>query len=109
MEQTQYCLVLVTCPDQDTAERIASRLVSARLAACVNILSGMKSIYHWQGEVEEDQEVLLVVKTKVELVDPALISLVSKLHPYQVPEVLALPVIAGSADYLAWLEKETNS
>ena len=100
-------VVLVTCPSREVAERIAKALLEARLATCVNITPELKSIFWWKGEVEEASEVLMFIKTKAELLDE-LIARVRELHPYEVPEVIALPVAAGLSDYLAWVEEETK-
>ena len=100
-------VVLVTCPGRDVAERIAKALLEARLAACVNITSELKSFFWWEGKVEEASEVLMFIKTRAELLDE-LIDKVKELHPYEVPEVIALPVTAGSSNYLAWVKEETK-
>jgi periplasmic divalent cation tolerance protein len=93
-----YC----TCPDAGVAERIADALVSARLAACVNILPGVRSVYRWQEAVERADELLLLIKTTFDQVEP-LTALVVSLHPYELPEVLAVEVAAGSPGYLDWV------
>jgi periplasmic divalent cation tolerance protein len=99
-------LVLCTAPDEDTAARLAHALLEARSAACVNLLPGVRSIYRWQGGVEEAREVQLLIKTRA-----ARFAEVERVlrthHPYEVPEIIALPVDAGGADYLAWLASET--
>jgi periplasmic divalent cation tolerance protein len=101
-------VVLVTCPDRKVGERIARALVEERLAACVNVIPGLTSIYRWEGKICRDAEVLLVVKTRrIRL--PALTRRVKALHPYSVPEVIALPLASGSASYLAWLREATTS
>lgn len=100
-------LVLCTCPAAESAARIARTLVDERLAACVNRLPGVASVYRWQGEVHEDSEVLLLIKTRRELFEPLRARLVA-LHPYDVPEVIALEVAAGHAPYLEWLHAETG-
>ncbi len=100
--------VLVTAPDVECAERIARALVEEKLAACANLLPGVRSIYRWEGAVEEAQEVLMVLKTRATQVD-ALARRIAALHPYDVPEVLALPVAGGSARYLSWVLGETGS
>lgn len=106
-ESTPACAVLVTAPDAETGTRIARQLVEERLAACVNLLPGVRSIYRWQGAVEEDAEVLLVIKTAGErLSDVA--ARVKDLHPYALPEVVALPIVGGSAAYLDWLLAESS-
>ena len=95
-------VVLVTVPDFETARRMGHTLVGERLAACVNIVPGLTSIYHWEGEVAEDSELLLLIKTRRERYG-ALEARIKELHPYTLPEVLALPVYNGSVDYLRWI------
>jgi periplasmic divalent cation tolerance protein len=99
---TDFQIVLSTCADREQAERIARRLVEQQLAACVNILPGVQSIYRWQGNVESASEVLMVIKTSADLVSEVELTIAS-LHSYEVPEFLALPVFGGSHAYLAWL------
>ena len=97
-----FRILLSTCSNRAEAERIAHSLVESRLAACVNLLPGVRSIYRWQGKVESSEEILLLIKTaaaQVESVQRAIASL----HSYEVPEFLALEVSGGSEDYLAWL------
>ncbi len=103
---TDAVVVLVTAPGVDQAARIARALVEERLAACGNVVPGIRSIYRWQGAVQEDQEALLVLKTTRARFE-ALRARVLAMHPYEVPEVIALPVEAGSARYLAWIAGET--
>ncbi len=97
-----YCLVLCTCPDPDTARDLANTLVSRRLAACVNILPGLTSVYGWQGQVETATELLLLIKTQADRY-AALESCIRQHHPYEVPEIVALPIGRGSQDYLDWI------
>ncbi len=99
---TDKVVVFVTCSSAEEAGRIATALVEARLAACVNISSPVRSIYRWQGKLSDDEEVLLVIKTTRELFD-SLRRAVEKLHSYQVPEVICLPVIDGAPNYLNWI------
>jgi periplasmic divalent cation tolerance protein len=106
LESAKYITVLVTCP-VDKAPDLAGELVKARLAACVNIINGVRSIYTWKGELCDDAEALLVVKSRAELFK-ALRARVVELHPYDVPEVIALPIAAGHAPYLDWLEESTR-
>ncbi len=106
MESASYCLVLVTAPEEESARKIAGRLVEEKLAACVNLIHGVDSLYRWEGEVEEDCEVLLIIKTRTELITSHLVPLIHSLHPYQVPEVIALPIVTGSHKYLDWLGTE---
>ena len=100
---TDKIVVLTTCAAQSDAEQLARALVEARLAACVNILPGALSVYHWKGAIESEAECLLVIKTSRDLF-PALTAEVEKLHPYELPELLALPVVAGSPNYLKWFD-----
>lgn len=104
--QTPYVTVFVTAPP-DKAEQIARPLVEERLAACANIIPAVRSIYSWKGEICTDDEVLMVLKTRESLVE-ALRARVVELHPYEVPEVVALNITAGHAPYLAWIGENTN-
>jgi periplasmic divalent cation tolerance protein len=99
---SDFQIVLSTCANREEAERIAHRLVELQLAACVNILPGVQSIYRWQGNVESAAEVLMVIKTRADLV-PEVELTIAGLHSYEVPEFLVLPVFGGSHAYLAWL------
>lgn len=99
--------VFITAPGENEAAMIARSLVEARLAACVNIIKGIRSIYTWQGRIEDDSEVLMIAKTQHALLD-ALTAKVRELHSYDVPEVIALPVTGGSEDYLKWLRESTG-
>jgi len=93
---------LCACPDVAVAARIADALVQAELAACVNVLPGMRSVYRWQGAVERADEVLLLIKTVRAQVEPVG-ALVASLHPYELPELLAVEAAAGLPAYLAWV------
>lgn len=95
-------VVYCTCPDQESAGRIARIVVAGQLAACVNILPGVISVYRWQDEVREAAEFLLVIKT-THARYRQLEALLKRHHPYDTPEVLALPVVAGSEQYLDWV------
>ena len=100
-----YIQVVTTTALRDEAERIASELVEARLAACVQIVGPIRSTYRWQGKIESSEEWQCWVKTRGELfarVEEA----IRRVHPYEVPEILAVPVVAGSAAYLAWLDAQ---
>jgi periplasmic divalent cation tolerance protein len=99
----QFRIVLTTASSRDEAKRIAKALVEGRLAACVNLVDGVESIYRWQGEVEEAAEVLLLIKTNVEKIE-AVETAVRRLHSYEVPEFLIFEVNGGSAAYLKWLD-----
>ena len=100
---TDKIVVLTTCAVESDAERMARALVDGRLAACVNVVPGVRSFYHWKGATESSEEFLLMVKTSRDLFG-ALRAEMEKLHPYEVPELLALPVVAGAGDYLRWLQ-----
>jgi periplasmic divalent cation tolerance protein len=107
MPDHEYLLVSVTTPSSEEAKRIAEALVQERLAACVNIVPAITSIYHWQGEVHRDSEVLLIAKSRPELFDP-LAARVKELHSYEVPEIIALPIVAGSKAYLNWIDESVQ-
>lgn len=97
-------VVLVSGPDRAALETIAVRLVEERLAACVNLIPAVTSVYRWEGDVRRDEEALALVKTTRPALD-ALRARIHELHPYDVPEVLALPVEAGGTAYLAWIDE----
>lgn len=98
-------LVLNTCPDRDTARRIAQALVEQRLAACVNVVPGIESVYRWQDAVETDSEALLFIKTTSSAY-PALETALQQLHPYELPEIIAVSIDGGISGYLSWIKKE---
>lgn len=100
-------VVLITAQNEDEAARIAKTLVESRLAGCVNIINGIRSIYNWQGKIEDAAEALMVVKTQRKLFDD-LSKKVKELHSYTVPEIIAIPIVEGSADYLNWLKEVTG-
>jgi periplasmic divalent cation tolerance protein len=100
-------VVYITAPNEEDAAVIAKALVGEKLAGCVNIVENIRSIYRWQGNIEDDAEVLMIVKTQKHLFN-ALENRVKELHSYTVPEVIALPIIAGSEDYLRWLGEVTG-
>lgn len=104
---SEVLLVLTNAPDRDTAERIAVSLVTHRVAACVNILPGCTSVYHWQGKLERADEVPLLIKTTRDAY-ARMETKLRKLHPYEVPEIVALPVTAGLPSYLSWVQQETG-
>jgi periplasmic divalent cation tolerance protein len=97
-------VILCTCPDNKTAKRIAHKLVGDRLAACVNIIPGIESIYTWQNKIESSQEYLLLIKTNQDTY-VKLEAIIKKEHPYECPEIIALPIQDGSQEYLQWLDK----
>ena len=100
-------VVLVTAMDEDEAAKIATELVRERLAACVNIIPKVRSIYRWQGAVEDSTEAMMLIKTRRDLFEP-MAACVKRNHSYSVPEIMAVPIVEGSLDYLSWLRKETG-
>ena len=100
--KTEVLIVLCTFPDFEKARQIGAVLVERQVAACINLLPGATSIYRWEGRIEEESEVLGVIKTTAEAY-PALEAAILELHPYDTPEVLALPVVRGAEKYLEWL------
>jgi periplasmic divalent cation tolerance protein len=100
-------VVLSTAPDAAVAEELSRQLVEERLAACVSRVPGVKSLFRWEGEVQDSEEILLVIKTHAHRA-PALTRRLRELHPYEVPEILALPVAAGLPAYLEWILEETT-
>ncbi len=100
-------VILSTCDSEDQATRIARHLVEQRLAACVNIVPGIRSIYAWQGKIEDSAEWMLVIKSRRELFD-AVRQEIQKLHTYDVPEVIAIPIVDGAENYLTWMAQQTT-
>ena len=105
--ETNVRVVLTTAPDAEAGARIGRALVEERLAACVNAIPGVRSIYRWEDEIQDDSEVVLIIKTRADRCE-ALAARIKDLHPYDVPEVLVLPAVGGSARYLAWVETEAK-
>jgi len=104
---TDYSIVFITAANEEEAALIGKTLVEERLAGCVNIIRSIRSIYRWQGRIEDEQEVLLIIKTKRNLFE-RLKDRVKELHSYSVPEIIALPLVEGDAQYLNWLGQETG-
>jgi periplasmic divalent cation tolerance protein len=102
-EAMNYRLVITTCPSMEEAQGLAEKLLAARLAACINIVPGIQSLYEWQGKVERGQEFLLLIKSRSDRF-AELERLVQKNHSYELPELIALPIEAGSAPYLRWID-----
>lgn len=100
-------VVYITVPTEEEASRIAKTIVEERIAGCVNIVKGIRSIYNWQGKIEDDEELLMIIKTQRHLFEP-LKRRVKELHSYTVPEIIALPIIEGSEDYIKWLKEVTG-
>ncbi len=104
----EFCLILTTVPDVQTAKNLARNLVENRLAACVTVSSPCDSFYRWEGKLTEDRELVLLIKTRTSLLD-SVETRINELHPYSVPEFIVLPIVHGSKPYLDWLFKETES
>jgi periplasmic divalent cation tolerance protein len=104
---SDYLVGLSTVAKAEDADRIAMALVEQRVAACVNIVPGLTSVYRWKGKVERDTEHLLLIKTRRDQVEPLRKALVS-MHPYEVPELVLLPVEAGHAPYLSWIDESVG-
>jgi periplasmic divalent cation tolerance protein len=102
-----HCLVLSTVASREDGERLARTLVERKVAACVNVLPGVTSFYRWEGNVQRDEERLLVIKTRADRFEELRSALVD-LHPYEVPEVIALPITAGHGPYLSWLDQSLS-
>jgi len=107
MDNTKYIVILVTAKDKKQATKIACGLLEAKLVACANIIEGVQSLFWWQGKIDSSKEVLLVLKTKKTLFKKIMIK-VKSLHSYQTPEIIALPIVAGSDDYLHWINSSCD-
>lgn len=103
---TRFVVIYSTHPDRDGALLLGRALVEARLAACVNVIAGMTSVYRWEGRTETAEEAVLIVKTRAALAETTMAE-IARLHPYDTPALLVLPVAAASAAYGAWLAAET--
>jgi len=101
-----YIVVFITSPDMKEANRLSGILLNSRLAACVNIVPNLKSHFWWGGRIHDAEEVLLVVKTKQKVLRK-LVREVKKNHQYENPEIIALPIVGGSKEYIKWIEEET--
>jgi len=102
---TDKIIVLTTCGSEDEARKIARLLVEERLAACVQVMPGVRSVYRWKNAIQEDNELLLLIKSRRGLFE-ALLAAVKKLHSYDVPEIASIQIVDGSAGYLAWMDRE---
>jgi periplasmic divalent cation tolerance protein len=105
---SELLMVFCTCPAEGVAEQLAAGLVERRLAACVNIVPQIRSIYRWDGEIQKENEALMIIKS-TDVAMTALSDWLKKHHPYDVPEILALPVHRGSKDYMNWIINETET
>ncbi len=107
MEESDRVVILITTSTDEEAHNIANVLLAQRKAACVNIVPGVNSLFWWQDKIDSTQESLLIIKTKASLIDE-IVTLVRGIHSYEVPEIIALPVIGGNQDYLDWIGKEVK-
>lgn len=103
----EYCVVFITTPDRESAERIANFTVENKLGACVNIVQLHQSVFFWKGNIESYQEHLLIIKTRIEKFQE-LENQIKSIHPYSVPEIIAIPIIAGNQEYLDWIDETLN-
>jgi periplasmic divalent cation tolerance protein len=108
MKDEDPIMVMVTAPDRDVARMIAASLVEKRMAACVNILPGLESMYRWEGKIQNDQEIQLIIKTHLGQLESNIIPLIQELHPYDLPEIVATQIIGGSKSYLEWIIEEST-
>jgi periplasmic divalent cation tolerance protein len=102
--KSEYLIVFCTVPNENVAHKISKSLVSENLAACVNIVKNVRSIYRWESEICDEGELLLIIKTTVETYE-SLEEKIQNIHPYEVPEILAIPVFRGNESYLAWIDE----
>ncbi len=107
MKETDKIVVFITTGSNEEAHKIAELLLKQRKAACVNIVPNVNSTFWWQGELDSEQEYLLIIKTKAPLLS-RIIDLVKGAHSYEVPEIIAMPIIGGNDDYLRWIDAEVS-
>ncbi|OGC03619.1 hypothetical protein A2V82_08090 [candidate division KSB1 bacterium RBG_16_48_16] len=103
----EYLLVITTCSSQKEAEAIVDKVLQARLIACANIIPAVQSFFHWKGEISHEQEVVVLMKTQKKHLDE-LVEWIQVNHSYQVPEIIAIPIVGGNTDYLNWVKEETT-
>ncbi|MCP4000637.1 MAG: divalent-cation tolerance protein CutA [Gammaproteobacteria bacterium] len=104
---TDTLILLCTCPDDTVAANLSTQLVEQGLAACINRFSGLTSVYKWQGEMKSGTEVQLIIKTSTAASD-RLIDELQRLHPYELPEIIAVPITTGYGPYLEWIQESTS-
>lgn len=107
--KSQPMIVFITAPSQEIGKQIAAALIEQRFAACVNIIGPIHSLYTWEGKICDDEEVLLIVKSRSDLIESRLIPSVQAIHPYQTPEIIAVPVVTGLPAYIDWMIQETGA
>jgi periplasmic divalent cation tolerance protein len=103
----EFLLVMTTCAGEEEANKIAAALISEHAAACCNVAAGLRSVYFWQDKLQNDREVLLLIKTTADSF-PRVQEIIAQLHSYQVPEIITLPIIGGSESYLKWVSEQTT-
>ena len=101
---SNYLVLLVTAGSSEEANKVAGELLNQRKVACVNIVPGVNSLFRWQGKIDSAQENLLVIKTEASLLNEV-VDLIKQIHSYDVPEIIALPIVGGNKDYLQWIDK----
>ena len=102
-----HAVIFVTAPDKKQAKQIANKLIKTKLAACVNIIPGVESLFSWKGKIDSAKELLLIIKSEKSKL-PRIIKTVKSLHSYEVPEIIALPIVAGNKEYLRWIDECTR-
>ena len=107
MEESTNVVILITASSEEEAHKIADGLVTQRKAACVNIVPKVSSVFWWKGKMESEMESLLIIKTRASLLND-IVTLVKEMHSYEVPEVIAMPIIGGNQDYLEWIGREVK-
>ena len=107
MPEPVHIVIFITASDSEEAHKIAKVLLNQRQAACVNIVPNISSFFWWQGKLDSAQETLLIIKTKASQLDET-VSLVKEIHSYDVPEIIALPIVGGNQDYLEWISNEVK-
>ena len=105
----EHIVVLITVPSKQVAEQVSDTLLEDNLAACVNTVAPIHSRYIWEGKICDDEELLLIVKSRADLFEKQLVPAVQAVHPYDVPEIIALPILMGSKSYLDWIDDATNA
>lgn len=103
----KHIVVLVTVPSEEVGVQISSALLERNLAACVNMVAPIRSLYTWEDKTCDDEELLLIVKSRADLFENQLVPTIQAIHPYEVPEIIALPILMGSKSYLDWIDGST--
>lgn len=107
--EDSFIVIMITAPSVEVAQQIAESLLAKHLAACVNLIPRVQSLYRWEGKVQQDEEVLMLVKSRRSLFHSQIVPLVRQIHPYQLPELIVLPIMDGFPPYLDWITQETSS